>query len=176
MSGAAPARLRLFFALWPDEAARGKLAAWARGAHAVAGGRAMRPQNLHLTLAFLGNVAGERVRGLAAMPAPAVRRFELTLDCAGYWPRNRIVWAGAAAPPPALEALAAGLRERLDGAGQPYDPKPFVPHVTLLREARRASLPAFAPVAWPVTEVVLVQSVPGADYAILARSPLSRAA
>ena len=41
---------RLFYALWPDAAARAALAAW----QASLGGAPTRPDKLHLTLAFLG--------------------------------------------------------------------------------------------------------------------------
>ena len=51
MAEAAPA-LRLFFALWPPEDLQAKLAAWAN--KAAGKGRAMRRENIHLTLAFLG--------------------------------------------------------------------------------------------------------------------------
>ena len=44
--------LRLFFALWPPGDLQGRLAAWAR--QAAGKGRAMRRENIHLTLAFLG--------------------------------------------------------------------------------------------------------------------------
>lgn len=168
MTGAAGARLRLFFALWPDPGAREALAAWARAAHTLCGGRLMRPQNLHFTLAFLGDTAAPRLDALLAAAATVTpRRFALAVDRAEYWRHNRIVWAGAAAVPEALAALVAELRGALDAAGFRYDARPFVPHVTLLREARPATLPPFAPVAWPAASFVLVKSVPGADYAIV---------
>jgi 2'-5' RNA ligase len=169
--------LRLFYALWPDGAARDRLAAWTRAAHANAGGRAMRPQNLHLTLAFLGDVDAARVDDVAAAASGiAVPSFELVLDRAGYWPHNRIVWAGASVVPAVLEQLVAELRARLDARAVKYERKPFVPHVTLLREAHPAVLPALAAVSWLVERVVLVKSVPGDDYSIIASCPATPAA
>jgi 2'-5' RNA ligase len=168
VTGTVGARLRLFFALWPDPGARAALAGWARAAHALCGGRLMRPQNLHFTLAFLGDTDAARLDALLAAAATVTpRRFVVDVDRAEYWRHNRIVWAGAAVVPEALAALVAELRGALDAAGFRYDAKAFVPHVTLVRDARPAALPALAPVAWPVASFVLVKSVPGADYAIV---------
>lgn len=167
MSAPATARLRLFFALWPDAAVRERLAAYARGAHARCGGRATRPQNLHLTLAFLGDTEAARLGALMAVAATvAPRRFELDVDHVEYWRRNRIVWAGAAAVPDELTSLTGELRAALDAAGFRYDRKPFVPHVTLLRDAHPAALPPFEPLRWPAEGFVLVRSEAGRDYAV----------
>ena len=48
---------RIFFALWPEPGVARQLDALAGAAHAVCGGRRMRRDTLHLTLAFLGDVA-----------------------------------------------------------------------------------------------------------------------
>jgi 2'-5' RNA ligase len=168
VTAAAAAPLRLFFALWPDARARDALEAWARRAQSVCGGRLMRPRNLHFTLAFLGDVPAARLEALvtAAGAVPA-RDLRIDVDRVAYWSHNRIVWAGAAAVPAALAALVDGLRAALDGAGFRHDARPFVPHVTLLRDARPAPLPPFAGVQWASEAFVLVRSVPGQDYAIL---------
>ncbi len=168
VSAAASERLRLFFALWPDAAARSALARYAQDAQAACGGRLMRPPNLHVTLAFIGDVDAARLDAiLAAASTVAPRRLVLDIDRVEYWRHNRIVWAGASAVPDALVALVDELRAALDAAGVRYDRKAWVPHATLLRDARAAALPPLAPVAWPVEGFVLVKSVPGADYAIV---------
>src|SRR5690606_7323542 len=56
-----PAGRRVFFALWPDARTAAVLSGWAQDAHAMCGGRIMRPDTLHLTLAFLGMVPHARV-------------------------------------------------------------------------------------------------------------------
>jgi 2'-5' RNA ligase len=168
VTGAAPARLRLFFALWPDAAARAALAQYARAAQAVCGGRPMRPANLHFTLAFIGDVDAVRLDAiLDAAAAVAPRRLVLDVDRVEYWRHNSIVCAGAGTVPAALAALARDLRAVLDAAGVRYDRKRFVPHVTLLRDAGPVPPPSLAPVRWPVDSFVLAKSVPGADYAIV---------
>jgi 2'-5' RNA ligase len=56
--------------------------------------------NLHLTLAFLGEVSADKQRALSAM-AGRIRQpgFTLTLDDAGQWLRSRVVWLGTRQPP-----------------------------------------------------------------------------
>jgi 2'-5' RNA ligase len=168
VSARAATRHRLFFALWPDAALRERLAAYARAAEARCGGRVMRPQNLHLTLAFLGDIDPARLQALGAAAARVEpQRFVLEIDRAEYWRHNRIVWAGAAAVPGQLARMADELRAALDAAGFSYDRKPFVPHVTLLRDAHAAALPPFEPLRWPAEGFVLARSEPGRDYEIV---------
>lgn len=167
--------LRLFFALWPGSAERSALARWQPALHALCGGRVMRPETLHLTLAFLGQVERARLAALQqTVREVSVPSFPLCLDTLRYWAHNRIVYAAPSAPPAALGRLAAELAERLRHAGWAFDARPFQPHVTLLRSARCPAvlpLPA-APVHWAVHDMALVSSVrdeQGAHYEVLAR-------
>jgi RNA 2',3'-cyclic 3'-phosphodiesterase len=155
--------VRLFFALWPNAVTRARLDRWGQALHEVCGGRRTRADNLHLTLAFLGNVADARLAEVeAAMARVAPRRFLLTLDQPGHWKKNGIAWAGTSAVPAELEALAAELRASLAAASLPFDPQPFAVHVTLLRDARApAAMPALEPIAWPVDGYALVASAGG---------------
>jgi 2'-5' RNA ligase len=157
--GEAAETLRLFFALWPSSDLQAKLAAWAKQ---VAGkGRAMRRENLHLTLAFLGDTEAALVPDLIARAAGV--RFapiRLPLDRAGYWKHNRIIWCGADGEPQALTALVEGLRAHLDAAGVRFDHKPFVSHVTLVRNATGLpATPAWIPLVWEAGDFALVSSV-----------------
>lgn len=151
--------VRLFFALWPSDELQGELAAWA---HQAAGkGRAMRRENIHLTLAFLGATDPELLPMLVER-ARAVRfaPIRLMLDRVGYWRHNRIIWCGTDNEPQALTALVADLRAGLGGAGIRYDPKPFVTHLTLVREATGLPrTPAWVPLVWEARDFVLVSSV-----------------
>ena len=175
-SGAAAKPLRLFFALWPDDATRLALAEWCRRIHRVANGRPTRAETIHQTLAFLGDCEPARLAEVetAAGRVPP-RRFELVLDRAGLWNHNRIAWAGASAVPGELDALVAELRTVLVEARFVVDRKPFVPHITLVRKARPgAALPALEPIHWQVAGFALVRSVlrpDGSDYAIQRRWP-----
>ena len=153
--------MRLFFALWPDDAVRAQLAHWSRELHGVCRGRLMRPENLHMTLAFLGNVDDARVAEVERAAGEVTRRAAtLVLDQPGYWKHNRIAWAGASAVPGQLDAMAADLRDALTRSNIGFDAKPFVSHVTLLRDAREAkAMPALAPIDWRFDAFALVQSV-----------------
>lgn len=155
--------MKLFFALWPGATTRARLDRWGQALHEVCGGRRTRAENLHLTLAFLGNVDDARLPAVEqAMDSVAPRRFLLTLDQPGHWKRNSIAWAGASVVPPELEALAAELRAGLAAVGVAFDPQPFAVHVTLLRDARApAAMPAVEAIPWPVEGYALVASVPG---------------
>jgi 2'-5' RNA ligase len=174
---------RCFFALWPDAALAGALHALGKAAHADCGGRLMRRDTLHLTLAFLGDIPDARVDdAMRVADAIAVEPFDLTLDRLGYWKHNRIIWTGGVphaghSMSPRLtflaDALAAGLRQ----AGFSLDSRSFAAHVTLLRDARCAGVPAMPqPLSWPAREFVLAESAPsreGAHYEIVARWPLA---
>ena len=76
----AAAKLRFFYAVWPDATARSALAAAAADAARRTGGRPTRTANLHLTLAFVGAVPAERIDtlrtvGVAAAAAAAPCTF-----------------------------------------------------------------------------------------------------
>jgi 2'-5' RNA ligase len=167
---------RLFFAVWPDEAATKALHDAAREAHVSCGGRLMRRESLHLTLAFLGEIpAGRWIDATAAAADIAVAPFTVMLDRVEYWKHNRILWAGGESEP--LAALASSLQTGLRTAGFQLETRPFVPHMTLLRDARcPAPPPLAAPIAWPVSEFTLVESkLPkaGPKYEIVGRWPLN---
>lgn len=138
--------------------------------HQACGGRRIGRDNIHATLAFLGERPDAELPSLIGAAA-TVRgnAFELSLDQANYWKHNRIAWAGASAPPPELAGLAGSLRQALSAAGIAHDSKLFVLHVTLLRDASppRGALPS-NPMRWPVSDFALVQSA-GGRYSILAR-------
>jgi 2'-5' RNA ligase len=170
---------RLFFALWPDAAVRTGLIRWARAVHGLCGGRMMRPDTLHLTLAFLGAVETGRIPDLQALlqrqdwPAGS-----LCLDCHGRFRGPRIVWAGPRARVPWLEALHEALWRALQEQGFERPGEPFRPHVSLLRGAGPgdlATLPAPGPVHWTPHRLVLVASRPqetGSYYETLAETAL----
>jgi len=151
--------LRVFFALWPDAGARVALAALARDTAVQARGRAPPVGNLHLTLAFLGDVAAARIAALDAIGlavAAAAPLFTLTLDRVGAFGDGRIAWAGTSAPPRDLERLVQSLTGALAKDGFPTERRAFHPHVTLARHCRRpAGSAAIAPIAWRIEQITL---------------------
>jgi len=186
--GANAPTVRLFFALWPPEAVAGHLHAVAVDAAQSVGGRIMRAETLHLTLAFLGEVSLGKLDELCAIGAGIdVPVAALCLDRLGWWRHNHVLWAGVseARAPETLHVLASTLAGRLSEAGFHLELRAFFPHVTLLRKAGVgqppdtdlvARLPALGEVVWPVCDFVLLRSLPstvGADYRIVGRWPLS---
>ncbi|HSD42220.1 MAG TPA: RNA 2',3'-cyclic phosphodiesterase [Burkholderiales bacterium] len=157
--------LRLFFALWPDDATRARFAEWTRAIHRESGGRAMRRESVHLTLAFLGDTEPAALPATeAAATRVTPRAFTLSIDEPGYWRHNQIAWAGAREPPAELGALVADLRTALLEARIPFDTKPFVTHLTLIRKAQPGfRMPRLAPIEWLVRDFVLLRSVTGPD-------------
>jgi RNA 2',3'-cyclic 3'-phosphodiesterase len=171
-------RLRTFFAVWPDASARDALAPVARE---VAGsqGRAQPSRNLHLTLAFLGDVAATRVPALSAIglaAAAAVSPFQLTLDHTGNFRRTGIAWVGASTQPPELAELVRQLRDALEAEGYAMERRVFQPHVTLARRCRGpVTVPLVTPIAWHVGRIALNASElarGGSRYRELATWPL----
>ena len=165
MKGEAP--LRVFFAVWPDASTRAAIAALAHEAAANAGGRPAPLENLHLTLAFIGDVPAERLAALQAIGAEAARTtppFTLMLDRLGGFRDAGIAWLGTTPTPPALDALVGPMREALGAAGFPVDPRPFRVHVTLARRCRRRVRAAtIAPIAWRVERMTLTASELGGE-------------
>ena len=171
---------RLFFALWPGDEVRAALARLAASLHAECGGRAMVERNIHLTLAFLGNVPVGRIPELGALAAGiAAPEFDLTIDALSHKRRNRIVWAGTVHCPEALRRLAADLARDLKAAGFRSEDREYVPHITLLRDARHGpAAQSGATICWHVGEFALAQANhrDGAMvYDVIARWPLTAA-
>ena len=99
----------------------------------------VKPENLHLTLAFLGDTFAARVPGLTAAldgAAGGVAPFDLAIAGLGAFgsPRSpRVIWAGAAPVPPGLTALHERVSAALRACGVPLETRPFAAHVTLGR-------------------------------------------
>ena len=173
------ARLRVFFALWPDPATRDLVAALAHEVVARAGGMAPRPGNIHLTLAFVGDVASERIAALERIGDEAARAaapFMLALDRHGGFRETGIAWLGTEAMPPELDRLARELNEGLRAGGFRVERRPYQAHVTLARRCRRRAFPdAVAPIAWRIERLTLTASEllrQGSNYRELAAWPL----
>ena len=170
----------MFFALWPDPDARDALAALARDTAVQAQGRATEAANLHVTLAFLGDVAVTRVTALSTIglaAASMVPPCTLTLDRTGTFRGSGIAWAGASATPRELGELVQQLREALTAEGFALERRTFQPHVTLARRCRKAAnVGIVAPIAWNVAGIALNASElasGGARYRELADWPLN---
>ncbi len=99
------------------------------------GGKWTEPDNLHLTLRFVGDIDGGQAREFAdQLETIDVDAFQLRLSGLGVFGGNepRSIWAGVEPSPP-LEALARANDRAARAAGLPPDGRPFKPHVTLAR-------------------------------------------
>lgn len=144
----------------------------------------MRADSLHLTLVFVGEVSFQQLGELAGM-ASNVRSvpFEFRLERAACWRHNRIGHLAVDAPPKPMLTLVSQLEQGLDRLDIPFDPRPYRPHVTLIRNADcknadcKNGNPALEPISWAARDFVLVRSTlraNGARYEELGRWPLLR--
>lgn len=153
---ARPPSLRLFYALWPDPQVRARLAALLQGVQ----GRLVPPENLHLTMAFLGQQPLERVplllELLAGVPPLALN---LCFDRYGYFRRHGVLWVGMQHEPPGLFAAQQALTAALRAGDVHFDAgSPFRPHITLARDAKPPPAASIAPITWQASRIVLVSS------------------
>jgi 2'-5' RNA ligase len=104
-----------------------------------------RPESIHLTLQFLGDVAPERIGAVSeALAGVCVGQvpFVIEMQGLGVFPnprRPRVVWVGISEPSGALAALQKGVSQVLEPLGFEPEQRPFTPHLTLGRASRRAS-------------------------------------
>ena len=172
-----PATARVFFALWPSPPLASALADVALAAAQRYGGRSSRPDTIHLTLAFLGEVPEAALPTLCALASEIkVSPFELVIDRLGFWPHNQLLWAGCSTTPAPLQDMVLTLQKSLIAAGFTPDrvDHRFTPHLTLLRKVPLNSqpgsdepLPEIYPLPWHCSRWVLVRShsnAQGASY------------
>jgi 2'-5' RNA ligase len=165
--------LRLFFALWPAPQTRAALARLAEEVARETRGRAVAADNLHLTLAFLGERPVELVPRLHDVAVGVeCSAFALLLDDVGCWRKAALAWLGADTPSAELLGLHRALLHGLAGAGVAVDERAYAPHVTLARRTSTMVRRRLAqPIAWDVDAFALVTSQldrDGAHYRILA--------
>jgi len=133
--------------------------------------RWVRPETIHLTLAFLGDISQESLDKIGNSMLSIGRSFtpfEVRIGDLGAFPsrsRPRVIWIGVERCPPLME-LQAALVETLADLGLPGEDRPYTPHLTLGRSRRldptagriletRADLPIGS---LPVDRMVLFES------------------
>ena len=114
----------------------------------------VRPESIHLSLKFLGEVEETRTPELrtalqrAAGGAPGAEPRPLTLQITGFgvfpdYHRPRVLWVGVT-PEPGLELLQHGVEQAFAPLGFPTEARAFRPHVTIARAAPDAKPREFA--------------------------------
>jgi RNA 2',3'-cyclic 3'-phosphodiesterase len=156
------APLRLFLGLWPPPEVHEALIAQSAAWDWPAAARRTRPERLHVTLHFLGDVEAGRLPQLRTGLQVPWQGAELVLDRATVWPGG-IAVLEAARVDQALADLHARLAGALRALELPVESRPWRPHVTLARKAFGAHPPQHAPaVAWRMRPAyALVRSLPG---------------
>ena len=135
-------------------------------------GRIVPAQNLHITLAFLGDVDAEQ-RLCAEQVASRIKgdQFSMQMERVGHWRRPQVVWLGPKETPEALQELAAQLNQGLVKCGFPVEKRAFKAHMTLMRRASRSpGRVMFDSIGWKVDRFVLVKSnltPKGAQYEVV---------
>ncbi|MEA3291273.1 MAG: RNA 2',3'-cyclic phosphodiesterase [Pseudomonadota bacterium] len=164
-------KCRVFIGLWPEPALQQQLHALGVRCAKQAGGRVIRPENIHLTLVFLGNLLPAQIEAVRRIvSASAYEPVTIALDRIGYWRKPRIVWLGPAHPPDALIAYQARLAARLRKFGFRFDERPYKPHITLLRKAAHHPDLHAEPLVWQESRLAAAISVPtpaGVAYRLL---------
>jgi 2'-5' RNA ligase len=147
------------------------------------------PDNLHLTLRFLGEIGPatlEDVRDAVVAAAAVVAPFTVSLGGLSGFPAGRaprVLWASVAAGGERIETLFAELDAALVARGIPGESRAFHPHVTLARARHprgAAELvrvlgvgPAFGDVPVEVLHLMRSELGPrGARYSALTAAPL----
>ena len=142
--------MRVFVAVALEPAARREIALAEHAAvRASTGARWTGEENLHLTVAFLGNADEALVRGIAERLGPladGISAQRLVLAGVGGFPRARprVLWLGIDAGRTWFVDLTRAVRAALEGLGVELDQREPSAHVTLARVERpeRALLPA----------------------------------
>ena len=151
--------------------------------------RWMKPDQMHLTVAFIGSVDPERTAKIVAAGEPpiAIAPFGISFGGVGVFPPRgapRVLWLGVEAGAETLVRVQQVVAGRLASAGVELEARPFHPHVTLARwkESRSADGRRIqdanigsSPIHTNVDAVTLFESRPGPGgsvYTPLARTPL----
>lgn len=165
-----PGTLRLFVAIRPpEEVLRAVTRRCRELSQELAPARWVEPQQLHLTLLFLGEVASEargEIEDRLARGLSSAARFDLGLVGGGTFPPSRparVAWIGVDEPAPVV-ALHRQVVRYLGRQGS----GPFTPHLTVARPRRpwpRSAVARFEAAVrgsigprWTVEEVALVRS------------------
>jgi 2'-5' RNA ligase len=150
----------------------------------------IKPENLHLTLKFLGDVEERRIIEIADAVRKATAgalNFQLEVSGTAVFPSARkpkVLWLGFKEESGNLERLTERLEEKCEEIGFPIDERKFSPHLTIgrVRDPRSARLLAgshvkneFDSVRFNVNQVVLYESKldpNGSIYTPLSSAPL----
>lgn len=182
---------RSFIAVAIPEDIRNRIAEFQEGLKAAGADiRWVRPESLHVTLKFLGQVEEgslDPVFGVMRETLGDLRRFHIGIRGTGMFPnarRPRILWVGVKAGGDVLADTASRLDHALSNLGFDREKRPFSAHLTIGRVRSPKNLKPiieamdsadFEGGVFEVEEVLLMQSdlqPTGAVYSALGRTKL----
>lgn len=132
-----------------------------------------RPEGIHLTLKFLGDIESARVADIAGAverAAQGVDPFRITVAGTGGFPnlsRPRVLWVGIESSASALFVVQSQIEIELARLGYPREERRFSPHLTLgrvkspeaVREiCRELQQRSFAPVTFTAGSIIIMRS------------------
>jgi RNA 2',3'-cyclic 3'-phosphodiesterase len=136
--------------------------------------RWVKPQNMHLTLKFIGEMPSLRTAEVARAIREATRGmapFELIVQGIGVFPgmrRPRVVWIGTGGRTDLLRKLHASVEDQMAALDFPRQDRPFAAHLTLARIDRQLdpqqllhgmqAVGQFESKPFTVSELILFQS------------------
>ncbi|HEY8807116.1 MAG TPA: RNA 2',3'-cyclic phosphodiesterase [Candidatus Limnocylindria bacterium] len=139
----------------------------------------VRPELMHVTLAFLGSTPDERldeVTAAARAAAAGAGAFDLVFAGVGRFPasgRPKVVWLGIGEGQEPLAELAARVTDELRRRTLMFDDRPFAPHLTLARLRVEASGPEAQTVAAAADEVTVPELRTRVERIVVVESVLS---
>lgn len=156
---------RLFFAIFPDPATQKALCA--AQDNIICKANRVAPENLHMTLAFLGNCEEDQIPCISNAPLKfKASPFQIPLKRYRMITRQHILACSPLNDPPALVTLQKNLLHSLNQCDIRFSNR-FMPHVSLFRNVK--SLPKVdklePPIVWQVQSFMLIASVLKPDKA-----------
>jgi RNA 2',3'-cyclic 3'-phosphodiesterase len=130
--------MRLFVALQIPSAVKEEISALLEQLRAASlQPRWVRPENLHVTLKFIGETPETKLNAIRGALSAVRSDQPVALDFRGlgYFPDERhprVLWVGIAASPD-LKTLASDIEHAMEGLGFPREERSFSPHLTLTR-------------------------------------------
>ena len=161
---------RLFFALWPSKDCRKQLDRFNQSINSEEL-KKVKSDNLHVTLVYLGNVDAQtealirqEVEHIKAKP------FVLQFEQLAFWKKPRILCLLTQQYDPQILLLVNALKSIVQQYGIKVENRPYKPHITLARKARKPLEINVQAIEWPADSFCLVESVStpeGVHYQVL---------
>ncbi len=163
---------RLFFALWPDDETRQLINKFNQSINSE-GLKKVNPDNLHVTLIFLGNINAEpEVILRQSVEKISVQPFVLHFERLDFWQKPRILCLSTRSYDPQLSMLVDAIKKKVEQCGIKTEDRPYQPHITLARKACKLIDIGIPSIDWKAESFCLVESCStsnGVQYQVLQR-------